>query len=758
VFELNFPRIITLVVVALPLLVAISLQSGCAFDPCNPGHGIHACTGTGPSTAEQGGSGVTIHLPIPEDDMTQCVQGAGGAYSHSGTSTLHDLDLDTSNSVNEEVYAPTGGTAYVHTESATTNFGYHVNIDLGDGSYVVVAHMDEVFVSDGAEVAQGQLLGYEGCTGACSGDHVHIGRHEGDPSLKAEYGESIEVDYYVEDVTAESGFADMSGDAFTCGLTSLGDEENGHWYRSGLPVTRWHPNGTLVKTPDAVQVYRLDDGQARWIQDEDIFWSYGYDFDDVVTIAGEELDCYEAGMDIAQEGLVDAVYDEDGELWLIVAPLARSDRYRMKVQDVAWEALLASWGVSYDAGEPPPSVGSDHEYLTDWPEADGYAVFRDGSLLKEGSSSTVYIISDGYAVPIKDWNTYLMLGFHDRAIITLGDGELEIVQGLVGSCNAGLWCLDLEAITSCGGGLELGEGESGGTEGGGDTGGIEDTGSEGLEEETSECDYDVEERDEDPAPCTDQDGDCYCNEATNGSDCWDSNADVNPGESEICGNGIDEDCSGSDESCGASETDTDGDGVVDADDNCPLHDNTDQSDEDADGLGDSCDTNDSSSSSADTGADSSGSSSGTDTSSDTGGSSSSSSADTEDTGGSAVSTARTLTVGWTTPFSATANAITLSGEYVFADGSYGFTWRDLTSVSSDASIEYVISGVASGDTLRFSVEYEDSAGNVSWSCIAPFPPGTLQGTASADVDGTSVSLSAADDPTSEGCGLSLTVP
>ncbi len=633
-------RVLMLVAVSVPAFVAMSFTNGCSFDPCYPpGATQSACQGTDPSIAEQGGGEIALELPIPEGDMLQCVQGAGGSYSHSGTSTAYDIDLDTVNDADEEVYAPTGGTASVHTESASANFGYHVNIDMGDGTYAVVAHLSEVFVTDGAEVAAGQLLGYEGCTGACTGDHVHIGRHEGDPALKAEYGASVKVAYYTEDATDESGFDNISSEDFVCGLTSQGDEVDGHWYRSGLPVTRWHPNGTLVKTWDSTAVYRLDDGERRWISSEDVFWSYGYDFDDVALIADEELACYGEGSDISQDGLVDAIFDPNGELWLIVAPKERSDRYRIQVRDTAWEALLASWGVNYSEEEPPQTVSEDDEYLTDWPEADGYARFRNGSILKEESRSDVYVVSDSVAIPVKDWDTYLLLGFHDRIIITVGDGEVEAVQEDVGNCSTGLWCLDATAVTNCGGGLELGEGESGGTEG----------------------------------------------------------ADTNEDSGQI------------------SEDD------------------------------DSNDTNDSSSSSGDSG------DSGSDSSSDTG--------ESDDTGGSSSSsTASTLTISWTTPFAATADTITLSGEYVFADGSWGFTWRDLASVSSDASIDYSVTGVGSGDTLRFSAEYEDAMGNVSWSCIAPYPPGTLQGTASADVDGTAITVTAADDPTSDGCGLEVEVP
>ncbi|MFH1089804.1 MAG: peptidoglycan DD-metalloendopeptidase family protein [Candidatus Uhrbacteria bacterium] len=108
-----------------------------------------------------GGGELVIQLPFADDEDRLCVQGAGGSFSHTGNSTLHDLDFDTSNSEDEELFAPIAGIARVHMESASTNFGYHVNIEIGDGTYVVIAHLSEIFVSDGDEVAAGQLLGYE---------------------------------------------------------------------------------------------------------------------------------------------------------------------------------------------------------------------------------------------------------------------------------------------------------------------------------------------------------------------------------------------------------------------------------------------------------------------------------------------------------------------------------------------------------------------------------------------------------------------
>ncbi len=65
----------------------------------------------------------------------------------------------------------------------------------------------------------------------------------------------------------------------------------------------------------------------------------------------------------------------------------------------------------------------------------------------------------------------------------------------------------------------------------------------------------------------DADGDGFISIASGGADCKDLNSLIHPGASEICGNGIDEDCSGSDLVCPVLCIDNDKDGYGA---NCPL--------------------------------------------------------------------------------------------------------------------------------------------------------------------------------------------
>ena len=61
--------------------------------------------------------------------------------------------------------------------------------------------------------------------------------------------------------------------------------------------------------------------------------------------------------------------------------------------------------------------------------------------------------------------------------------------------------------------------------------------------------------------CLDKDGDGYgAGDSCDGPDCDDSNPDVNPAQSEVCGNGLDDDCSDGDQECQIDCADVDGDG------------------------------------------------------------------------------------------------------------------------------------------------------------------------------------------------------
>lgn len=422
---------------------------------------MNGCVKTNPSISnldhsEMGGAGqLVLHLPMASNLSLQCTQGAFDRYSHNAVCTRYDIDLDTSNNRNESVFAPIGGTVYVHEEDPATGFGRHVCIDLGNGTYVVLGHLSQIVVRNGQEISVGQFLGYEGCTGNCSGDHIHIGLHRGDAQLSAENGESIPATYLIKDPTVQSGMSTLGSEDFHCGLVAAGDAENGSYYSSVLEPARFHPDGTLVKTLGDPRVYRLEESRTRWITDETVFHSYGYSFENVITISNEESSCYGRGDPINQQGMVRALQDQDGNVWLLVGPRAREDRYRMRVRVRALQEVLSSWGISLDR-TPLISVNSQDASLTDWPIRNGFANFREGTLVKEHSSSDVFVISTSVPMPVRDWETFVLLDYQSQSIIELNQGDLASLYDSIGSCQIPSMCLSLDAVRVCGGNFRQG--------------------------------------------------------------------------------------------------------------------------------------------------------------------------------------------------------------------------------------------------------------------------------------------------------------
>ncbi len=89
----------------------------------------------------------------------------------------HD-GIDISNGVGTEIYAAAAGTIV---RSGYTGDGYANNVviqhTLPNGStiYTLYAHFNSApVVANGASVTKGQLIGYMGCSGNCTGPHLHF--------------------------------------------------------------------------------------------------------------------------------------------------------------------------------------------------------------------------------------------------------------------------------------------------------------------------------------------------------------------------------------------------------------------------------------------------------------------------------------------------------------------------------------------------------------------------------------------------------
>jgi hypothetical protein len=392
---------------------------------------------------EGGGTDViTTDMPFSAGYGSRCVQGANGSYSHQFVSTKYDLDLDTPNDVNDLVYAPMSGTAYVH-DDGSHGFGRHVNLDLHDGTYLIMGHLKEVFAGNGTDVAVGQILGFEGTTGNSTGDHVHFGRHSGDAKKAGGLGASLEgLQVKMFDATTGTDAEVMTTDA-VCGLTG------GHLYKSELPTAHWHPVGTFLKRPGDLLVFERTSGNGVLAyMNEDAFLSRGNSFTNVALISDEELACYSRAVPVYSLGYVRALRDSAGDAWILLGQATDPERKRLRVDETGVAGVLQSYGITaYSYDDIDHGADSDiHSY----PNA-GRAGYRDGTLLSQAGKSDVYVMNAGVAMPIRDWDTYLLMGFGGRDIIRVTSDELNTNILVKGNCATDTYCVTHEDVTTCGG-------------------------------------------------------------------------------------------------------------------------------------------------------------------------------------------------------------------------------------------------------------------------------------------------------------------
>ncbi len=82
----------------------------------------------------------------------------------------HGLDVD--GTYSSPIYAAENGT--VVSTGWGTGYGQQVTINHGGGLKTLYAHLSKIYVSNGEAVSKGQTIGMMGCTGWCTGTHVHF--------------------------------------------------------------------------------------------------------------------------------------------------------------------------------------------------------------------------------------------------------------------------------------------------------------------------------------------------------------------------------------------------------------------------------------------------------------------------------------------------------------------------------------------------------------------------------------------------------
>jgi murein DD-endopeptidase MepM/ murein hydrolase activator NlpD len=100
----------------------------------------------------------------------QITSGYGRRSFWIGRSNFH-TGIDLAARYGAPIYAAKAG--YV-TEAGWGKFGLNVRISTGRSVNNIYGHMSRLRVRNGEFVNRGELIGYEGCTGICTGSHLHF--------------------------------------------------------------------------------------------------------------------------------------------------------------------------------------------------------------------------------------------------------------------------------------------------------------------------------------------------------------------------------------------------------------------------------------------------------------------------------------------------------------------------------------------------------------------------------------------------------
>jgi murein DD-endopeptidase MepM/ murein hydrolase activator NlpD len=71
------------------------------------------------------------------------------------------------------IYAAASGTVSF-ASADRSGYGLHIIVSHGNGLTTLYAHASKVFVRSGQSIRQGQTIAMQGCTGRCSGVHLHF--------------------------------------------------------------------------------------------------------------------------------------------------------------------------------------------------------------------------------------------------------------------------------------------------------------------------------------------------------------------------------------------------------------------------------------------------------------------------------------------------------------------------------------------------------------------------------------------------------
>ncbi len=110
--------------------------------------------------------------PIDNKSLKCIISGFGWRIHPVYKTEKFHTGIDFAAAEGTPIYA-TGDGVVEKADDLEQGYGNHVVINHGFGYETLYGHMSRIAVTVGEKVKRGQVIGYVGCTGLCTGDHVH---------------------------------------------------------------------------------------------------------------------------------------------------------------------------------------------------------------------------------------------------------------------------------------------------------------------------------------------------------------------------------------------------------------------------------------------------------------------------------------------------------------------------------------------------------------------------------------------------------
>lgn len=133
--------------------------------------------------------------PIDNKSLKSIISGFGWRVHPVFKTERFHTGIDFAAAEGTPIYA-TGDGIVEKADNLEEGYGNHVVINHGFGYESLYGHMSRMAVTVGEKVKRGQVIGYVGCTGLCTGDHVHY--------EVIKNGEKVNpIDYFYSSITPD---------------------------------------------------------------------------------------------------------------------------------------------------------------------------------------------------------------------------------------------------------------------------------------------------------------------------------------------------------------------------------------------------------------------------------------------------------------------------------------------------------------------------------------------------------------------------